>query len=152
LAICPIFISSNAELAACLTSSLRSLRSRQLRSKSRRVWIAKADNYASDPHIHAGDGSSSIEIAKSIGSTPASVRKKCCQYKIKIRRGHRSMKNAPVHPLSYESIVAHLPASLSVEFHREAEQLQIPASILASRLLAAIVDSNIYEAVLDDKD
>jgi len=62
------------------------------------------------------------------------------------------MRNAPVHPLSDESIVAHLPASLSVEFHRKAEQLQIPASILASRLLAAIVDSNIYEAVLDDKD
>jgi hypothetical protein len=100
----------------------------------------------------ARDGSSSIEIAKSIGSTPASVRKKCCQHKIKIRRGRRSMRNAPVHPLSDESIVAHLPASLSVEFHRKAEQLQIPASILASRLLAAIVDSNIYEAVLDDND
>jgi hypothetical protein len=26
-----------------------------------------------------------------------------------------------------QSIVAHLPASLSVEFHRKAEQLQIPA-------------------------
>jgi hypothetical protein len=103
----------------------------------------------------AAEGSSSIEIAKAIGSTPASVRVRCSHHKIKIRRGHRSIRNAlskPVHPLSDESIVAHLPASLSTEFHRKAEQLQMPASVLASRLLAAIVDSNIYEAVLDDKD
>jgi hypothetical protein len=44
-----------------------------------------------------------------------------------------------------------LTASLSAEFHSKAEQLQILASVLASRLLAAIGDSNIYEAVLDDK-
>jgi hypothetical protein len=49
-------------------------------------------------------------------------------------------------------LVAHLPASLSAEFHRKAEHLQISASVLASRLLEAIVVSNIYEAVLDDKD
>jgi hypothetical protein len=63
------------------------------------------------------------------------------------------MRNAlskPVHPLSAESIVADLPVSLSTEFHRKAKQLQIPASVLACRLLAAIVESNIYEAVLDD--
>jgi hypothetical protein len=49
-------------------------------------------------------------------------------------------------------LVAHLPASLSTEFHRKAAHLQISASALASRLLEAIVVSNIYEAVLDDKD
>jgi hypothetical protein len=48
--------------------------------------------------------------------------------------------------------MAHLPASLSIEFHRKAKDLQISASVLASRLLEAIVVSNIYEAVLDDKD
>jgi len=65
------------------------------------------------------------------------------------------MRNAlskPAHPLPDESIVAHLPASLSIEFHRKAKQLQMPTSVLAGRLLAAIVESNIYEAVLDDKD
>jgi len=51
-----------------------------------------------------------------------------------------------------QPIVAHLPPSLSFEFHRKAEQLQIPPSVLASNLLAAIVDSNLYEAVLDDND
>ena len=103
----------------------------------------------------AGEGSSSIEIAKAIGSTSASVRVRCSHHKIKIRRGHRSMRNAlskPVHPLSDETIVAHLPGSLSTEFHRKAKQLQISASVLASRLLGAIVVSDIYDAVLDDRD
>ena len=92
----------------------------------------------------ASEGSSSIEIAKFIGSTPASVRAKCCHYKIKIHRNGGSVRNA--------LLVAHLPASLSAEFHRKAEHLQISASVLASRLLEAIIVSNIYEAVLDDKD
>ena len=48
--------------------------------------------------------------------------------------------------------MAHLPPSQSFEFRLKAEQLQIPVSVLASKLLTAIVDSNIYEAVLDDKD
>jgi hypothetical protein len=103
----------------------------------------------------AAEGSSSIEIAKFIGSTSASVRVACCRHKIKIPRGPRSRRNAmskPVRASSDQSIVAHLPPSLSIEFHRKAEHLQISASVLASRLLAAIVDSNIYEAVLDDKD
>jgi hypothetical protein len=91
----------------------------------------------------AAEGSSSFEIAESIGSTPASVRVMCCQHKIKI--GRRRYAEAP------SQLLARLPASLSVEFHRKAERLQIPASDLASKLLAAIVDSDLYEAVLDDE-
>jgi hypothetical protein len=164
---CPTFIALNAELAVCHTSSLRSS-SPQTRSKPPLIAAAQTGDGATMRPSRiftrnnllriqqmAREGSSSIEIAKSIGSTPASVRVKCCQHKIKIRRGHRFMRNAlskPVHPLSVETIVAHLPASLSTEFHRKAKQLQIPASVLAGRLLAAIVESSIYEAVLDDKD
>ena len=91
-------------------------------------------------------GNSSIEIAKSLGSTPASVKNVCYRHKIKIPRRRRSIKKA------LSKLVAHLPVSLSTEFHRKAEELQITASVLASRLLASIVDSNIYEAVLDDED
>ena len=94
----------------------------------------------------AAEGNSSIEIAKFMGSTPASVKNVCCRHKIKIPRRGRSIKNA------LSKLVAHLPVSLSTEFHRKAEDLQVTASVLASRLLAAIVVSNIYEAVLDDKD
>ena len=94
----------------------------------------------------AAEGSSSFEIAESIGSTPASVRVMCCQHKIKIGRRRRVSNGSPV------KIMAHLSESLSTEFHRKADDLQIPVSVLASRLLAAIADSNIYEAVLDDRD
>lgn len=87
----------------------------------------------------AAEGGSSIEIAKIIGSTPASVRVMCCHHKIKISHGRRSIK-------------VNLPASLTVKFHRKAERMQIPASVLATRLLAAIAASDIYEAVLDDRD
>jgi hypothetical protein len=94
----------------------------------------------------AADGRSSIEIAKSMGSTPASVKNVCCRHKIRIPRRRQSMSN------TLPKLVAHLPVSLSIEFHRKAEHLQISASVLASRLLEAIVVSNIYEAVLDDED
>ena len=94
----------------------------------------------------AAEGNSSIEIAKSLGSTPASVKNVCCRHKIKLPRRRRSIKNV------LSKLVAHLPLSLSTEFHHKAEDLQVTASVLASRLLAAIVASNIYEAVLDDKD
>jgi hypothetical protein len=45
-----------------------------------------------------------------------------------------------------------MPAPLFVAFHRKAEHLQMPVSLLAGNLLAAITTSDIYEAVLDDKD
>src|SRR5262249_19911977 len=88
----------------------------------------------------AAEGSSSFEIAESIGSTPASVRVMCCQHKIKIGRSRTP---------SPSLLLARLPASLSIEFHRKAEHLRIQASYLATRLLAAIVESDLYEAVLD---
>ena len=102
------------------------------------------------------EGSSAIEIAQAIGSTPGSVRVVCCQHKIKIgRRERQPMRDAvskPVRPSSDQAIAAHLPTSISTEFHRKAEELQIPVSVLATKLLSAIVISNIYEAVLDDGD
>ena len=95
----------------------------------------------------AAEGCSSIEIAESMGSTAASVRNVCCRHKIKIPRGRRRSTTS-----AFASLVAHLPESLSTKFHHKAERLQMSASVLASRLLKAIVVSNIYEAVLDDED
>jgi len=92
------------------------------------------------------EGNSSIEIARSMGSTSASVKNVCCRNKIKIPRRQRSVENA------MSTLVAHLPASLSTDFHRKATKLQISASVLASGLLEAIAVSDIYDAVLDDKD
>jgi hypothetical protein len=90
----------------------------------------------------AEEGRSATEIAESIGSTPASVRVVCSHHKIKIGRGQPPD----------QSIVVCMDGTLSAEFRRKAEELQIPASVLATRLLSAIVISNIYEAVLDEED
>src|SRR5215472_2605171 len=85
----------------------------------------------------AEEGRSATEIAESIGSTPASVRNVCSHHKIKIGRGQE------------HAIVVRMDGTLSAEFRRKAEELQIPTSVLATRLLSAIVISNIYEAVID---
>lgn len=90
----------------------------------------------------AEEGNSAIEIAKAVDSTPGSVRVFCSHHKIKIKRGRRR----------YVEIVTRLPASLYSGFHHKAEQVQMPVFVLASKLLAAIVKSDIYEAVLDDTD
>lgn len=101
----------------------------------------------------AEQGNSAIEIARSIGSTPGSVRVFCSRHKIKIRRVRRYIRSAlPRHfhsPLEH-TIVARMPARLYSDFHRKAERLEMPVSVLASNLLAAIAASDIYEAVLDD--
>ena len=106
----------------------------------------------------AEQGLSGFEIASTIGSTPGSVRVVCSHHKIRLKRGRRSVDRASQNAVhqpqrgSDHTITAHMPAPLFVEFYRKAENLQISASGLASNLLAAIAMSNIYEAVLDDKD
>jgi hypothetical protein len=65
---------------------------------------------------------------------------------------NQNTPEAAIHKKRVSKLVTHLPVSLSTEFNRKAEDLQVTASALASRLLAAIVVSNIYETVLDDKD
>jgi hypothetical protein len=103
----------------------------------------------------AEQGCSAVEIAKLIDSTPGSVRVFCSHHKIKIRRSRRYLRSAlPRHiqSPSDHTIVARMPARLYFDFHRKAEHLQMPVSVLASNLLTAIASSNIYEAVLDDED
>jgi hypothetical protein len=103
----------------------------------------------------AEEGCSAVEIANLMDSTPGSVRVFCSRHKIKIRRSQRYLRSAlprHIHSPSEHTIVARMPAQLYFDFHRKAERLQMPVSVLASNLLAAIASSNIYEAVLDDKD
>jgi hypothetical protein len=104
----------------------------------------------------AEQGGSAIEIARTIGSTPGSVRVVCCHHKIRLKRGPRAVYHVPHTAACYtqrkadQVIRAQMPKLLFVEFGRKAEQLQLSAPGLASRLLTAIATSNIYEAVLDD--
>ena len=123
----------------------------------RNSYIFTPTNLSLMRHM-AEKGLSAFEIADTIGSTPGSVRVVCSHRKIRLKRGRRSVDRASqnsvrqVQRASDHTIMAHMPAPLFVEFYRKAENLQISASGLASNLLAAIATSDIYEAVLDDKD
>ena len=100
----------------------------------------------------AENGSSALEIAQTIGSTPGSVRVVCSHHNIRLKRGRRTRAiSLPlVRSPSIHDVVAHMPASLYAEFHRKAGHLKMSPSALASNLLVAITTSNIFEAVLDD--
>ena len=119
--------------------------------------IFTSENLTRIRHM-AEQGGSPIEIARTIGSTPGSVRVVCSLHKIRFKRRRRSMDPASQttvrHMLgaSDHIISAHMPAPIFGEFSRKAERLQLSTSELASNLLMAIATSNIYEAVLDDDD
>lgn len=103
----------------------------------------------------AEQGRSAVEIANFIDSTPGSIRVFCSRHKIKITRSQRYLRNAlprHIHSPSDHTIVARMPGRHYFDFQRKAERLKMPVSVLASNLLTAIASSNIYEAVLDDKD
>jgi hypothetical protein len=91
----------------------------------------------------AARGKSASHIAEAIGSTSASVRVKCCQLKIKLRRRHPRQ-------ISGQSLVVYLHAVDYAALKRKAEDIQKSASELSGELLKAIIRSDIYEAVLDD--
>jgi len=110
----------------------------------------------------AAQGCSAREIAHAIGSTPSSVRVKCCYQKIRLRRGRRS-RPAPLAAFQATDcapqtgnyahtslIVSYLPASVFGEFNRKADELNLSASKLASMLLNVIATGDLYKAVLDD--
>ena len=106
--------------------------------------------------VMAEQGCSASEIARTIGSTPGSVKVMCSHHKIRLKRGRRHVyptqqaADCRIHPMPDHIIRAHMPATLFSDFSRKAEDLQLSASSLASNLLAAIASSRIYEAVLDD--
>jgi hypothetical protein len=91
----------------------------------------------------AAQGKSASQIAEVIGSTSASVRVKCCQQKIKLRRRHAQQ-------ISGQGLVVYLHAADYATLKRKAADMQKSASELSGELLTAIIRSDIYEAVLDD--
>jgi hypothetical protein len=90
----------------------------------------------------AAQGKSASEIAEVIGSTGASVRVKCCQLKIALRRRPRQ--------ISGQSVVVYLHAADYAALRRRADDRQKSVGELSGELLKAIIRSDIYEAVLDD--
>jgi hypothetical protein len=101
----------------------------------------------------AARGCSAREIAEVIGSTPSSVRVKCSQQKIRLKRGRgpgRSNGRFGGPEESRVRVVAYLPEQIYALLVQRALELRKPPSLLASMLLSAIATSELYRAVLDD--
>jgi hypothetical protein len=95
--------------------------------------------------VLAAQGKSPAEIATAIGSTPASVRVKCCQLKIPLRRRWEQALHIEGHRL-----IIYLQDADYAALKRKAADMQWSAVELSSELLRAVIRSDIYEAVLDD--
>jgi hypothetical protein len=108
----------------------------------RRVFTQTAINTI---RVLAAQGKSAAEIAVAIGSTPASVRVRCCQLKIPLR--HRSQQASHI---GGHSLVIHLPDADYAALKRKAIEMQRSTIELSSELLTAVIRGDIYEAVLDD--
>jgi hypothetical protein len=105
----------------------------------------------------AADGYSSSEIAKAIGSTSSSVRVKCSERKIRLKRGRGRPRQPvanptaePTKPTRQVPVAAYMPDSVYAQFQGKARYLKKEPSILVSMLLTAIVNGDLYKAVLDD--
>jgi hypothetical protein len=95
--------------------------------------------------ILAAQGKSALEIAAAIGSTPASVRVKCCQLKISLRRRWEQALHIEGHRL-----IIYLQDDDYASLIRKAADMQKTAVELSGELLRAVIRGDIYEAVLDD--
>jgi hypothetical protein len=98
----------------------------------------------------AGQGKNAWEIAAAIGSTTGSVRVKCSQLKIKLRRGRRPRLGQDQPQQSREArMLVYLRPVIHAALKRKAAQMQKTSDELAKMLLETIVATDLYEAVLD---
>jgi hypothetical protein len=108
----------------------------------RRVFTPTAINAI---RVLAAQGKSASEIAAAIGSTPGSVRVKCCQLKIPLRRRWQQARQ-----IGARSLLIHLDDADYAALRRKAADMQKSAVELTGELLRAVIRGDIYEAVLDD--
>ena len=98
----------------------------------------------------ASQGKSAANIATIIGSTPASVRVKCCQLKIQLSRRGRPSLVPNLSPPNGPKLVLYMRPDDYAALMRKATQMSKSPVELAGMLLEAIASANIFEAVLDD--
>jgi hypothetical protein len=85
-----------------------------------------------------GEGLSDAEIASRMGWTIGTLRVRCCQLKISLRRSNASQRQ----------IV--LPQSIFDQLHQRAAIMGVATSVLALELLTAIARDDLYKAVLGE--
>lgn len=100
----------------------------------------------------ADQGRSAAEIAEVVGSTPASVRVKCCQLKIRLRRRRGSSSERRQRLIRGEKLDIYLRPAVYAGLKRKADALHKSVVDLAELLLEAVVTSDIYDAVLDERE
>ena len=98
----------------------------------------------------ADQGRSASEIADAVGSTPGSVRVKCSQFKIKLRRSRISGLATTAHDLPMQRLATHLSPKTYRALRRKAHHKQKTTTEFAEMLLEAVIVSSIYKAVLND--
>lgn len=96
----------------------------------------------------ADQGKSASEIADVIGSTPASVRVRCCQLKIKLPRRGRPTRSRPPE-MQERKVAVYVRSDVYAALHARAAHMHKSPDELAGMLLEAIAASDIYDAVLD---
>jgi hypothetical protein len=96
----------------------------------------------------ANEGKSAAEIAHVLGSTPGSVRVVCSQFKIRLPRRRRYPSLVP--SLGERRLVVYMRPDEYIQLERQAARRGKSAAEYAGMLLQAIVDANIYDAVLDE--
>jgi hypothetical protein len=101
-------------------------------------------------HELARQGSSAAEIAAEIGSTPASVRVKCCHLKISLARGRPRSSQIGARQQQDQKLTLRIHPALYTALKRKSGEMQKSAGELAGLLLEAIINSDLYKAVLDD--
>jgi hypothetical protein len=100
----------------------------------------------------ASQGKTASEIAGMIGSTPASVRVKCCLLKIQLsRRGRPSLVPSPLPRNEHKLVVNMRPDDYAALKLKAAKMRKSPIEF-AGMLLEAIISANIFDAVLDDRE
>jgi len=93
--------------------------------------------------IFVDQGLSDSEIASKMGWTVGTLRVRCSQLKISLRRVTKKKTCR-----SLTATVA-LPRSVIDQLHQYAASLGVTEVELAANLLRQIIDDNLYEAVLD---
>jgi hypothetical protein len=97
----------------------------------------------------ADQGKSASEIADVIGSTPASVRVRCCQLKIKLPRRGRPSRSGSQRDMEERRVAVYVRSDVYAALNAKAAYMQKSTGELAGMLLEAIAASDIYDAVLD---
>jgi hypothetical protein len=89
----------------------------------------------------ARDGSGAKAIAAAINSTPGSVKVECSKRGIRLRRGGNSVRGVKVVALVRRSTVKAIRS--------EAQRMNVTEGALATMVWEAIVEGDLFRAVLD---